>query len=60
MAVQEVTVDQRPVDLAPIDTSVVIPDHVKRAAALAESYYAKPEAARPKNACVKLPSPWRL
>ncbi len=43
MATQEVIVDQRPVDLAPIDPSVVIPDHVKRAAELAESFYKKPD-----------------
>ena len=39
---QEITVDQKPIDLAPIDPNVIIPDHVKRAAAAAEAYYAKP------------------
>lgn len=47
MSTQEIVVDQRPVDLAPIDTSVIIPDHVKRAAALADSFYAKPEEPAP-------------
>ncbi len=47
MATQEVVVDQRPVDLAPIDTSVTVPDHVRRAAELAESFYKKPEEPAP-------------
>jgi hypothetical protein len=42
MTTREVTVDQRPVDLAPIDTSVVVPEHVRRAAELAESFYKQP------------------
>ncbi len=47
MATQEVIVDQRPIDLAPVDPSVIIPDHVKRAAELADSYYKKPEEPAP-------------
>lgn len=42
MATQEVIVDHPQLPQSPIDTSVVIPDHVKRAAALAESYYNQP------------------
>ena len=30
-------------DLAPADPNVVLPDHVKKAAALADSFYAKTE-----------------
>ncbi len=42
MATQEVTVDAPHSPQAPIDTSVIIPDHVRRAAELAESFY-KPQ-----------------
>ena len=45
MATLEVTVDQKPVDLAPIDPNVVIPAHVRQAAERANSFYAKPPEA---------------
>lgn len=47
MATQETIVDQRPIDSAPIDTSVVLPKHVRDAAAAAEAYYANPDPAVP-------------
>jgi hypothetical protein len=43
MATQEIVVDQRPSPQAPIDTSVVIPEHVRRAAEHAESFYKQQE-----------------
>lgn len=39
MATQETVVDQKPVDLAPVDPNVIVPKHVADAAKLAESYY---------------------
>src|ERR1035437_73065 len=47
-------------DLAPVDPNVVIPDHVKKAAALAERFYAKTEPAPEapnKEALVQPPQP---
>lgn len=43
MATQETIVDQRPIDLAPIDPNVTIPKHVQDAARAAEAFYAQPE-----------------
>ena len=42
-----VTVDQRPMPQAPIDTSVPLPPNVQRAKERAESYYNKPPAQPP-------------
>lgn len=50
MAVQETVVDHAPMPQAPVDESVRIPENVKRAAELANSFYqkpAEPEAAPP-------------
>jgi hypothetical protein len=44
MATTEVVRDRTPLPLAPIDESVIIPESVKRAAALAESFYSKAPA----------------
>ncbi len=44
MPVQEIVVDQKPLDLNPVDTSVRIPESVRRAAAHAESFYAQTPA----------------
>ncbi len=59
MSTVDVVVDQRPVDLAPVDTSVTIPEHVRRAAELAESFYKKPEEPA-KEAAIEKPveAPW--
>ncbi len=56
MSTIEVTVDKKPVDLAPVDPNVIIPDHVKRAAELANSFYAKPDAATPSTPEDELPT----
>src|ERR1035437_360530 len=47
MSNTEVTRDHPPLPLAPVDTSVKIPDSVKKAAALAESYYSKAPPPKP-------------
>ena len=56
----EIVRDAPRADLAAVDPNVVLPDHVKKAAALAESFYAKteptPEAPN-KDALVQPPQP---
>lgn len=50
MAVQETVVDHAPMPQAPVDESVRIPENVKRAAELANSFYQKPVEVPPEEA----------
>jgi hypothetical protein len=57
MPITETVVNQTPLPLAPVDDSVHIPESVKRAAALAESFYPKAAEVAPPAAPVTAEAP---